>query len=437
MASAADQNAILTDVSPGAPMHEMMRRYWLPACLSSDHATRDSDPKRVTMLGKDYVCFRDSQGKIGLLDEHCPHRGASLCLGKAGNSGLQCIYHGWRFAVDGEILEMPNVADDRLKSRIRQPAYPTQEAGGIVWAYVGPDKTPPLPHLPFFDVPDNQRYVTITVSSTNYTQVIEGVLDSSHVGVLHADVVRMLAAGEGPSPVFGGTSRTAYGNAMGQDLAPKLEVQDTDFGMRYAALRTVLNEKGEKQTLARVTAFAFPNSIFIPAANIILVALPVRPGRTHLFQCYWDKTASIGEGKALDDLRAYYGIDEYGMNERGLSRETHDLPDRPNRDNYWLQDREAMREGKTFSGLYRFMQEDYAVANSMGSVQNTAKQHLVPADIAVARYRRLMIENALRVKDGGEAIGLDSKTEPRSAAAIVTAERPWQTLFEPAEKVPA
>src|SRR5271170_4822501 len=174
----------LTDVAPGALMHNAMRRYWLPGCLSTDVPEPDSDPIRLTILEQNYVCFRDSAGRVGILDENCCHRGASLCLGRVGGGGIQCIYHGWRYAVDGTILETPNVQDDRVKSRIRQPAYSVYEEGGIIFVYLGPaDQKPPFPVLPYRDLPASHRYLTITVASTNYTQVIEGLLDSSHVGV--------------------------------------------------------------------------------------------------------------------------------------------------------------------------------------------------------------------------------------------------------------
>lgn len=421
--------AILTDLTPGSPMNEAMKRYWLPACLTSDIAGPDSDPHRIVLLEKTYVAFRDSSGRVGILDEHCCHRGASLCLGRVENGGIKCIYHGWRYDVEGRILETPNVADDRIKNHVRQPAYAVREEGGIVFVYLG-DQTaiPPFPKLPFADVPESNRYLTITVASANYTQVLEGLLDSSHVGVLHTDVLKRLANNIGPAPVLGGHSRTEFGG-QSADLAPKLEIQDTDFGFRYAAIRKLKQPDGEIKLLARVTSFALPTTIYIPPGNIMLFAQPVASGRTHLFHVYWDEKLPFDQER-LQGLRTYYGVDDAAMGEWGLSRETHDHPKSPNWANRWNQDRAAIRSGESFNGLYQFMQEDYAVAASMGSVQDVRRQHLVPADLAIARFRRLMVDNAKKVADGQEPIGLDPMVPPSGVAGWTTAERPWKDWFQ-------
>lgn len=420
--------AVLTDVGPGMPMNQAMKRYWLPACLSADLPECDSDPIRLELLEETYVGFRDSNGRVGVLDEHCCHRGASLCLGRVEKGGIQCIYHGWRYDADGVLLETPNVADDRVRSRIRQRAYPVREEAGIVFVYLGPrELEPPFPEFPFAGMPETNRYVTISVASTSYTQVLEGLLDSSHVGVLHTDVLKRLAAGIGPAPVLGGHSRTEFGG-QASDLAPKLEVQDAEFGFRYAAIRQLKQDDGEVRSLARVTSFALPTSIYIPPGNIIMIALPVRSDRTHLFHIYWDETEPFTADR-LAGMRHYYGIDEAGMGPYGLSRETHDDPSSPNRSNMWKQDRGAMRRGESFNGLYQFMQEDYAVASSMGSIQDVRKQNLVPADIAIAHFRKLMVSNAEAVARGEDPIGLDPAVKPAGVANWTTKEHPWKQWF--------
>jgi phenylpropionate dioxygenase-like ring-hydroxylating dioxygenase large terminal subunit len=409
-------------------MHEAMKRYWLPACLSSDIPQPDSDPIRLTMLEENYVCFRDSAGRVGILDENCCHRGASLCLGRVGNGGLQCIYHGWRYAVDGTLIEAPNVSDPALKAKLRQPAYAVREAGGIVFVYLGPkDLEPPFPSLPFVDLPAANRYIAITVASSNYTQVLEGLLDSSHVGVLHTDVLKRLAAGVGPMPVLGGHTRTEYGG-QAADLAPAIEVADADFGFRYAAIRKLRQPDGEIRSLARVTAYAFPGVVYVPPGNIMLLTLPVRSDLTHTFHVYWDEEAPF-DTERLQGLRKYYGIDDEGMQKWGLGREFHNLPSSPNRDNMWLQDRAAIRRGESFNGLYQFMQEDYAVAASMGAVQDLRKQHLVPADLAVIHFRKIMMKNAEAVKSSKQPAGLQPVIPPAGVAGWITPDRPWQSWF--------
>lgn len=431
--SVRDQNAILTDVRPGTPMHDAMSRYWLPAMLSRDMPEPDSDPKALKLLGKDFVAFRDSTGRVGILDEHCCHRSASLCLGRVEGGGIRCIYHGWKYDVDGVLLDAPNVREDKIKTRIRQPAYAVEERGGIIWVYLGPvDKKPPMPNLALFDLPLENTFAEIVVCSSNYTRLLEGVLDSSHTGVLHADAIAAVGRGEGPAPVLGGHTRASFGKQIVQDRAPRLEVEETDFGLRYAAIRDLTDEDGNNVEMARVSTFAFPTCVFSPPDNILLFALPVDNDLTHFFMIYWDPTRAIGVGEALDELRTYYGIDDVAMDFWGLDRATHHLPDRPNKDNGYRQRREAMRNGESFTGLHRFIPEDFIVSMSMGPIGDRPKEHLVPADMAIARYRRLLIENALRIQDGGEPIGLDPVYRPRAIAGFISEERTWSSLFNEA-----
>ena len=433
-----EQNALLTDVSPGAAMHEAMRRYWLPALLSRDIPEPDSDPVRVTLLNLDFVAFRDSQGRVGLLDERCCHRSASLCLGRVEDGGIRCIYHGWKYDVEGAVLDMPNVSDERIKARIRQGAYPVREAGGIIWTYLGPKELePPFPEFDFLDLPLNNTFVEIVVGSSNYTRLLEGVLDSSHTGVLHADAIADVAAGKGPAPVLGGHTRASFGAQIAQNLAPRLEVEETDFGLRYAAIRDLVEPTGEASALARVSTFAFPACVFSPPDNILLFAVPVTNDRTNFYMIYWDPYREIGVGEALKELRAYYGIDDVAMDYWGLDRKTHDLPDRPHKENGWRQDRERMKSGKSFTGLHRFIPEDFIVSNSMGPIAQRPHEHLVHADLAIARYRRLLIENAVRIRDGGEPAGLKPRYRPRAMAGYVTPERPWTSLFDEDRSPPA
>ncbi|MGF7234290.1 MAG: Rieske 2Fe-2S domain-containing protein [Frankia sp.] len=424
-----EQKKLLMDVTPGSVMNELMRRYWLPVCLSRD-IEPDGDPMRIRALGVDYVVFRDSAGWVGLLDELCTHRNASLCLGRNEAGGLRCIYHGWKYAVDGTILETPNVADDRLRQRIRQPAYAVQEAGGIVWGYFGPaELEPPMPHHPFFDLPEENRVVQLVVASTNYSRVIEGLLDSSHTGVLHQDSVAKLTTGTGPAPAFGGRSRASTGSVIGKDLSPAIEVEEADFGLRYAAIRHVTGDDGAPRRAIRVTSFVHPTTIVIPPDNLMQITLPVDNDRSHFFMIFWDATREIGTGEARDEIRAYYGIDDEGMDTWGLGREFHDLPGRPSVENNWGQDRAAMRNG-SFTGLHRFIPEDFAVSSSMGASDCYPVEHLVAADLAIARFRRGLVDNAVRVSKGEEPAGLDPRESPAAAFLLLSDDGPsWREHF--------
>ena len=134
-----EENELITRVGPGTPMGNAMRRYWIPALLARELAEPDGPPARVRLLGEDLVAFRDTEGRIGLLDEFCPHRRVSLYFGRNEECGLRCVYHGWKFDVDGACVDMMNEPEEYdFKHKVRITAYPTCELGGIVWAYMGP-----------------------------------------------------------------------------------------------------------------------------------------------------------------------------------------------------------------------------------------------------------------------------------------------------------
>src|SRR6266566_6117160 len=144
-----EENELISRVGPGTPMGNLFREYWLPAMLSEELPNADSDPLRVMMLGEQLIAFRDSNGKVGLLANNCPHRGASLFFGRNEEAGLRCVYHGWKFDTSGRCIDMPNEpSESDFKTKVKAVAYPTQEKAGVVWAYMGPpEKQPVLPDL--------------------------------------------------------------------------------------------------------------------------------------------------------------------------------------------------------------------------------------------------------------------------------------------------
>src|SRR5205807_7732499 len=170
-----EENELLCRVGPGTPMGQTLRRYWLPACLSEELPQPAGDPIRLRLLGEDFVAFRDAEGQVGVLDEACPHRGASLVLGRVEDCGLRCLYHGWKFGVDGTIQETPTEpAESSFKQRVQAPAYPVREAGDLVWVYLGPPELkPPFPDYPWFHVPAEYRSPTKAVYDCNYMQILE------------------------------------------------------------------------------------------------------------------------------------------------------------------------------------------------------------------------------------------------------------------------
>ena len=182
------ENELLTRTNPGSPMGELMRRYWIPALLSEEIPEPDCPPVQVRHLGEELVAFRDSKGRIGLLEEHCSHRGTSLFYGRNEDCGLRCIYHGWKYDVEGKVLETPaEPQGSDFKSKIQHTAYPTKEIAGIVFAYMGPrDKAPLFPNYEWTRVPLNHTYVTKCVLECNYLQGLEGECDKAHLSFLHS-----------------------------------------------------------------------------------------------------------------------------------------------------------------------------------------------------------------------------------------------------------
>ena len=238
------QNAILNQTGPGTPLGEVMRRYWVPALMSEEVPEPDCPPVRVHILSEDLVAFRDSNGRIGLLAEHCAHRGTSLFFARNELCGLRCGYHGWKYDVDGNVLDTPaEPPNSRFKAKVKQPAYPTHEVAGIVFAYLGPrDEMPAFPNYEWTNLPLDRTYVAKSYLDCSWLQGLEGESDSAHLNFLHR-----IFDDSGYEDIY-------YGKM------PKYETEETDFGLRMVALR----DAGD-QTYCRVSSFVMPFSVWIPA----------------------------------------------------------------------------------------------------------------------------------------------------------------------------
>ena len=234
-----EENELLTRTGPGTAMGEAMRRYWIPALLAREIAGPDGPPVRVRLLGEDLVAFRDSDGRIGLLDEYCPHRRASLWFGRNEECGLRCVYHGWKFAVDGSCVDQMNEPEEnQFKHKVSVTAYPTCELGGLVWAYMGPaEKIPPLPKFAWTQVPETHRHVSKVIQECNWLQGLEGGLDTSHAPILH----RLLKDDAGRGGIKPSNPYVRAG-------APRLVVDITDYGYQYTGIRRL----GDAEMHARI-----------------------------------------------------------------------------------------------------------------------------------------------------------------------------------------
>jgi len=417
-----EDNELMCRVGPETPMGDALRRYWLPALLSSDLPHPDCDPKRVRLVGEDFIAFRDTKGRIGFLDEYCRHRSASLALGRVEDCGIRCIYHGWKFAYDGTVLETPNVEDPDFKTRFKARAFPAREAGGFIWVYLGPvEKEPPFPHYSWFDLPASHVVTTVHHGECNFVQIMEGLVDSSHLGLLHMDGLKKTDTSD--------LTFAKKTNTMQFNLAPKLEAEDAPYGFNYVALRNISDAQGQR-TEARVTAFVAPCFIFNPNGDLITIVVPADDETSYFFHAFWDAEKKLNEEPLRSQHLSFIGLDDATLHRFGIDLGNVD-PGRPNRANNFLQDREGMRSGRTFSGLPGFVQEDIAVSVASGPTRDRSRETLSAADVAVGRLYRVLINSARRVKDGGDPVGIDPAIDTnaiKGAAAVLRSGQAWQSL---------
>jgi phthalate 4,5-dioxygenase len=411
-----EENELICRVGPGTPMGETMRRYWLPACASSQLGEPDSDPLRIRLLGENFVAFRDSNGDVGVLDELCMHRGASLALGRVEDCGIRCLYHGWKFGVDGAIQETPNHPDERFRQRFTAPAYPVKEQGGLVWVYLGPrERQPPLPHFPFMLAPEPNRSVIRVNVHANYLQLVEGGIDSSHVGILHADSTRPNWANKTPT---NGTDDYNPAAQLQADTAPTLEIENTDFGFHYAAIRNVSGDDGTVNI--RITPFILPFGRIIPPGTFTVLEVPADDEHTSTFLCFYG-SQPVNRQRVLGVL---------GLDDARLWQES-DCTYRASWDDRFSQDRGRMRRRESWSGLRGLEQEDATISLSMGPIYDRSREHVVPADRAVIRARRLLFECMRRVERGDDPIGAFPETDFARLSAPdqnISRHEGWQRL---------
>jgi phthalate 4,5-dioxygenase oxygenase subunit len=390
----ASENEILTRVGPGTPMGELMRQYWIPAAMSSE-LRPDGDPMRLMLLGEKLIAFRDSDGRVGIMDHRCPHRRASLYFGRNEQGGIRCVYHGWKYAVDGRCLDMMNIPETReFREKVRAKAYRTAEHNGIVYVFMGSrENLPPLPRFECNLVPGEELHVQFTLRECNWLQAVDGELDTSHVGIMH----------------FGAVDRDALKNdPMQQYLvanrAPEYKIQKTDYGMVYGAYRPA--DAG--RLYWRIAHFLMPFWTMPPINHLTTNVLtrgyvPLDDNNTMFVSIY--KKGAYPQVR----LKAQDGV-------VGASQNYPFLPNTPgwlgrwrlraNRDNDYEIDRDVQRTG-SFTGIDGVQLQDQAIQESMGEIVDREAENLAASDIMVARVRRLLLDAALALRHAG--------TLPRSA----------------------
>jgi phthalate 4,5-dioxygenase len=415
----SEENDLLCRVEGGAPMGQLMRRHWLPACMSEEVAEADGAPVRARLLGEDLVVFRDTDGRLGVLGEYCPHRGASLALGRNEECGLRCLYHGWKLDVEGNVVEMATEStQSRLTGKVKHKAYPTREAGGFVWTYMGPaDAMPEFQPPAWAPSVDTKISIVKMHVAANWAQTLEGGIDSAHSSNLHSTDMP-------PARVDGAKSTGTVWPRPSTDKAPRLEVQRTGYGFRYAAIRhPIMN--AATHDYVRITVFIAPFTSLIPPNNVhnlSLLNIPLDDTNTMLYMMAWAEADKPGiEQEAWRKFcGAQVGIDLDPQFRKFRTRE-----------NNYLQDRKAMKLGD-FTGIRGFPNQDIAMWESMGPIMDRSRERLGASDLAIVEFRRIMVEAARTLGAGGPAIGLGADRVPqvklRSFEGIVPKSTDWQTL---------
>jgi phthalate 4,5-dioxygenase oxygenase subunit len=413
----AEENDVLCRVEGDAPMGRLMRRHWIPACLSEEVAERDGAPVRVRLLGEDLVAFRDTEGRIGLLDEHCPHRRASLALGRNEECGLRCLYHGWKMDVEGNVVDRPSESHEAvLAKKVRHKAYPCRDAGGFVWVWMGPpDEMREFEPPAWAPSPDIRTSIVKMHVGCNWAQVLEGAIDSAHSSTLHStDMVPALVERAGATAKEWLRPST--------DKAPRLQVQRTDFGFRYVAIRRPIKDASTHDYL-RITVFVAPFTVLIPPNNLYnlsILNIPLDDTNTMFYFIAW----SEGEGIDQDAWREFCGA-QVGIDLDATFRRTR------TRANNYLQDRKAMKLG-SHTGILGIPNQDIAMWETMGPIADRSRERLGASDVAIVQFRRIMVDAARKVRDGGPAIGTSSRHVPhvklKSFEGIVPKTTLWTTL---------
>ena len=392
MLSAAE-NELITRTGPGTPMGELFRRYWQPILLASEAPEADGAPLRVRVMSEDLVLFRDSDGRLGLIQERCPHRGTSLFYGLNDKCGIRCIYHGWKFDVEGRCTEMPSDAPgSTFKERVRARAYPVIESAGALWTYMGPaDQQPPAPSFHFNNLPEGHVVAFRFPTSCNYLQSMEGDIDTTHISTLHATY-------QDEQPLDDGTDQPGYCSpAYARYLRAskkyaRVDVQDTDYGLRLIAVRDT--DKGNQ--------FIRVNCLVLPL--LTLIAAP-RGAGTSFTSVPVDDTSTMRFGFTARHDRPFTAEERHAI---VVERNQVEADGRRmyRADNDYLIDRLAQKT-VTPSGILPTREQDACATESMGAIMDRTEEHLYHADAAIIRYRQMLIAAARNLQEGGEPPALD------------------------------
>jgi phthalate 4,5-dioxygenase oxygenase subunit len=405
-----EQNDLLTQTGPKTPMGAMFRSYWIPALLSEELPTNDCAPVRVKLLSESLVAFRDSQGRYGLISEFCAHRGVSLWFGRNEEGGLRCAYHGWKYDVTGQCIDVPSEpSENGFCQRIKLAGYPLVEQGGVLWTYMGvPEKRPPLPEFEFSLVPATQSFTSKRWQECNWLQAMEGGIDSSHVSWLHRGNLNS-------DPLFKGAKGNQYNL---NDVKPVFEVVPSEGGLFIGARRNA--EQGNYYW--RITPWVMPCFTMVPPRGD-------HPVHGHFWipiddENCWAWSFDYHPVRALSPEEVKAMRDGKGVHVATLPGTYLPLA---NKGNDYLMDRAAQKAGRAYSGIDGIGMQDASLQESMGPIADRTKENLSSTDNGIVMARMRLMKAAMALADKGT---MPPGVEPahhrvRSAAVILPPDRPF------------
>ncbi len=392
----AEENDLLTRTGPDTGMGRLFRQYWQPALLSSE-LLADGPPKLIRILGESWLAFRNTDGVVGVVEPRCPHRGASLILGRNEDCGLRCIYHGWKFDVQGNCVDIPTLDEQpaaALKPKAVIRSLAVREWCDMVWVHFG-DRLPELPQLDFSALPASHAFVSKKLQQCNWAQAVEGGLDTAHFSFLHANInhgkrapLRAAAGANEPPEV-------ARYRWLIEDGIPRFTILKHDAGLVLCAARQADNH----QLYWRLTQFLMPNHSMAPNSF---------PGDNHHGNTWvpiddescWIFCYAYNPDRPLtDEERARYAA---GSGIFAAVDENY-VPIR-NRNNAYLQDRDLQRQG-SFTGIQGISEQDAAVADSQGVIADRTRELLGQTDLGIVRFRQLMFAAEAQCRLGNPPMG--------------------------------
>ena len=382
MLSATD-NAYLNTSKPNTPMGNYLRCHWHPVALSEEVANPDCAPIRLKVMGEDLLLFRDSKGNTGLIEPFCAHRGADLFFGRNEECGIRCIYHGWKYDIHGNCIDMPNVPKDAAyHGKIKIKAYPTQEFADMVWAYMGPPDIQPfeVPQLEAGLVPPSHRYVTKRLVECNWTHSMEGALDTAHFSFLHMPAPAFRK--DDSSNIAADESRIRW---LRNDPAPRFKIIDHEVGFLIGGARNA--DPGDHYW--RLTQYMLPTHSITPSAmpNETYYGyswVPIDDHSCWMYVYAWHPDQAISDEERKKYIKGGYGqFAELGPGYVPLR----------NRSNSYLMSRDEQKN-ISFTGIRGIAEQDQMAQESQGYMIDRTKENLSPTDVGIIRFRKLLLQEA-------------------------------------------